>query len=34
MNVGREAAGMYGLGVPSDLDLFLSLPVSRRAARP
>lgn len=31
MNVGREADGMYGLGVPADLDLFLSLPVSRRA---
>lgn len=33
-NVGREAAGMYGLGVPGDLDLFLSLPVSRRATQP
>jgi dTDP-glucose pyrophosphorylase len=26
-NVGSEAAGMYGLGIPKDLDLFLSLPV-------
>jgi dTDP-glucose pyrophosphorylase len=31
-NVGTEANGMYGLGTPSDLNLFLSLPVSRRAA--
>lgn len=26
-NVGSEAAGMYGLGIPKDLELFLSLPV-------
>ncbi|WP_415623828.1 glycosyltransferase family 2 protein [Methylobacterium mesophilicum] len=32
MNIGREADGMYGLGTPSDLDLFLSLPISRKAA--
>lgn len=31
MNIGREADGMYGLGVPADLNLFLSLPVSQRA---
>lgn len=30
-NVGEEAAGMYGLGIPADLDLFLSLPVCARA---
>ncbi len=30
-NVGREAAGMHGLGIPSDLDRFLSDPVSLRA---
>lgn len=30
-NVGSEADGMYGLGIPSDLDLFLSLPVSQKA---
>ncbi|MFM0640354.1 glycosyltransferase family 2 protein [Paraburkholderia metrosideri] len=30
-NIGREANGMYGLGTPADLDLFLSLPVSERA---
>ncbi len=26
-NIGREADGMYGLGTPTDLDLFLSLPI-------
>lgn len=30
-NVGREGAGMYGLGIPSDLDKFLASPVSQRA---
>jgi dTDP-glucose pyrophosphorylase len=30
-NIGQEAAGMYGLGIPSDLDLFLTLPVCRKA---
>lgn len=30
-NVGSEAAGMYGLGIPKDLDLFLSLPVCEQA---
>ncbi len=30
-NVGREGAGMHGLGIPSDLQLFLSNPVSLRA---
>lgn len=30
-DVGREADGMYGLGTPADLDLFLRLPVSQRA---
>ncbi|YCO03483.1 glycosyltransferase family 2 protein [Vibrio sp. VNB-15] len=30
-NIGEEANGMYGLGIPSDLDLFLSLPVSMKA---
>ncbi|TXN75965.1 NTP transferase domain-containing protein [Methylobacterium sp. WL18] len=32
VNIGREADGMYGLGTPVDLELFLSLPLSRRAA--
>lgn len=30
-NIGSEAHGMYGLGIPSDLDLFKSLPVCERA---
>lgn len=30
-DVGSEAAGMYGLGIPADLDLFVGLDVSRRA---
>lgn len=30
-NIGSEAQGMYGLGIPQDLDLFLSLPISKRA---
>ncbi|RRS04367.1 glycosyl transferase family 2 [Aquabacterium soli] len=32
-NIGREADGMYGLGIPSDLELFLSLPLSERFKR-
>jgi NDP-sugar pyrophosphorylase family protein len=31
-NVGREGAGMYGLGIPADLDRFLRNPVSLLAA--
>lgn len=31
-NVGSEANGMYGMGIPKDLDLFLSLEVSKKAA--
>jgi len=30
-NVGREGAGMYGLGIPGDLERFLADPVSLRA---
>ena len=30
-NVGSEGAGMYGLGIPSDLTQFLSNPVSLKA---
>jgi NDP-sugar pyrophosphorylase family protein len=30
-NVGREGDGMYGLGIPSDLEQFLANPVSLRA---
>ena len=29
-NVGSEGAGMYGLGIPPDLEAFLALPLSRR----
>src|SRR5262249_52095313 len=32
-NVGREDAGMYGLGVPADLERFLANPVSGKTAR-
>lgn len=32
-NVGREGAGMYGLGIPADLERFLADPVSAKAAR-
>ena len=28
-NIGSEAHGMYGLGIPSDLQLFIDHPVSR-----
>jgi dTDP-glucose pyrophosphorylase len=31
-NVGEEGRGMYGMGIPDDLELFLSLPVSTKAA--
>jgi len=31
-NIGAEADGMYGLGVPADLELFLRLPISRKIA--
>jgi len=30
-NIGAEADGMYGLGIPSDLNLFLSLDVAKKA---
>lgn len=30
-NIGSEADGMYGLGIPADLDLFKSLPVCEKA---
>jgi dTDP-glucose pyrophosphorylase len=30
-NVGSEAAGMYGLGIPGDLDLFLTLLICEQA---
>lgn len=30
-NVGAEGAGMYGLGIPGDLDRFLANPISLKA---
>jgi dTDP-glucose pyrophosphorylase len=30
-NVGSEGAGMYGLGIPDDLEQFLANPISQRA---
>jgi NDP-sugar pyrophosphorylase family protein len=32
-NVGSEAQGMYGLGTPDDLQVFLSLPVHQQATQ-
>lgn len=32
-NIGEEAKGMYGLGIPADLNLFLSLPVHQKATQ-
>ena len=32
-NVGAVGDGMYGLGVPEDLEHFVALPISQRAAR-
>jgi NDP-sugar pyrophosphorylase family protein len=33
-NVGQEGAGMYGLGIPADLESFLARSLSQRAAGP
>lgn len=32
-NIGGDGAGMYGLGIPADLESFLALPLSQSAAR-
>lgn len=32
-NIGQDRAGMYGLGIPADLEDFLQLPVSQRAVK-
>ncbi|MES2204577.1 MAG: glycosyltransferase family 2 protein [Pseudomonadota bacterium] len=32
-NIGKEADGMYGLGIPADLELFLALPVHKKATK-
>ena len=31
-NIGRERKGMYGLGIPQDLNYFINIPLSKRAA--
>ena len=33
-SIGSEANGMYGLGIPKDLELFLDLPVCDKALAP
>lgn len=30
-NIGSECDGMYGLGTPADLDIFLNLPIAKSA---
>ena len=30
-NIGKEGDGMYGLGIPADLEIFLSLDISQKA---
>ena len=32
-NIGKDRGGMYGLGIPEDLEDFLHLPISYRAAK-
>jgi dTDP-glucose pyrophosphorylase len=32
-NIGSEGDGMYGIGIPADLERFLALPISRTAAQ-
>lgn len=32
-NIGSDGVGMYGLGIPSDLNAFLALPVSNQACK-
>jgi len=32
-NIGSEANGMYGLGIPADLDYFLTLPLAKKAVQ-
>ena len=29
-NVGKEYDGMYGLGIPKDLNIFVNLPISKK----
>ena len=30
-NIGIEGDGMHGLGIPADLEIFLKLPLSKKA---
>jgi hypothetical protein len=32
-DIGAEGSGMYGLGIPDDLNAFLSLPLSSRVTQ-
>jgi dTDP-glucose pyrophosphorylase len=32
-NIGSDGIGMYGLGIPSDLNAFLALPISNQACK-
>jgi dTDP-glucose pyrophosphorylase len=32
-DIGAEGSGMYGLGIPADLDLFLGLPLSQKVTK-
>jgi dTDP-glucose pyrophosphorylase len=32
-DIGAEGSGMYGLGIPQDLDLFLALPLSSKVTQ-
>jgi hypothetical protein len=32
-NIGKDRNGMYGLGIPADLEDFLLLPISHRATK-
>lgn len=32
-NIGSEGDGMYGLGIPDDLELFLQMPICNKAIR-
>lgn len=33
-DIGSEGSGMYGLGIPADLDAFLALPLARKVTEP
>ena len=33
-DIGAEGSGMYGLGIPADLDAFLALPLAAKVTDP